>query len=127
MIQCVYCSFGTTTMQFIDEHLSTFHPSRAPYFAERMLSSAVKSNPDISLSSIETLTIKLMSKKIDGGLKISIPQNERHLLINSDNIGNLSDSTMTQVEKPSTLQSMLQPTSSLQIKSVVSLNEESVN
>lgn len=123
MIQCVYCSFGTTTMQFIDEHLSTFHPSRSPYFAERMLSSAVKNNPQTSLSSIETLTIKLMSKKIDGGAKIIIPECERHLLINSDNIGNLSDTTTTQIEQRTILQNIPQPSSSLQIESVVSLNE----
>lgn len=116
MIQCVYCPYGTTTMQFIDEHLSSWHPSRLPYFAERMLSSAVKNNPTISLSSIETLTIKLMSKKVDGGLKITI--HDKDALNNVSNIGNLSDESTTIPIKG-------QQGSSLQIESVVSLNSQS--
>lgn len=123
MIQCVYCSFGTSTMQFIDDHLSTHHPSRSPYFAERLLSTSVRNNPSISLSSIETLTIKLMSKKVENGLKHTVQDKE--LLFNANNIGNLSGE-MAKKEEQSTPQIKLPSSSVLQIESVVSLNEQSI-
>ena len=92
MFQCVYCSFGTSSLQFIDDHLSTFHPSRCPYFCERLLSTAAKNSIGQDMSSLETLTIKLMSKRVDGGKKISVF--DKTSLSNAQNIGRISDAVV---------------------------------
>jgi hypothetical protein len=86
-----------------------------------MLSTAVKNNPTISLSSIETLTIKLMSKKVDGGTKITVQDKDR--LNNASNLGNLSDDLAAHVQQPQKLPS----SSALQIENVVSLSTQSKN
>lgn len=41
------------------------------------------------MSSLETLTIKLMSKRVDGGTKIVV--NDKQSLSNAQNIGRISD------------------------------------
>jgi hypothetical protein len=90
MFQCVFCSFGTSTLQFIDDHLTNFHQSRQPFFAERLLSSTVKMNKkNPNLSSLETLTIKVMSKKLTTSCA-RITVQDKKKLCNAWNVGNLT-------------------------------------
>lgn len=74
---------------------------------------------EAALSSPESLTIKIMSKKLEGGTKIQVTDNE--MLNNSQNIGNLTDEgNAEQVDEP---QITLAPGTTLQINSVMSLNQ----
>ncbi|XP_070492941.1 calponin homology domain-containing protein DDB_G0272472-like [Chironomus tepperi] len=114
--QCVFCVFGTNVFSAIDNHLSSEHPDKLSYFAERSL------NEGKDPKSIESLTTKELSKRITGNVKkmhLKYPFNDE-VYKNSGNVGRLADNlNIDPTERPLSSDSSC----FLQIGEVMSLHD----
>ncbi|CAG9802124.1 unnamed protein product [Chironomus riparius] len=116
--QCVFCVFGSNIFSAIDNHLSTEHPDKLSYFAERSL------NAGKDPTTFESLTTKELGKRITGNIKklhLRYSFNDE-VYKNSGNVGRLADNLIIdQTARP-------RPSSSdsscfIQIGEVVSLHD----